>query len=148
MIKVLLIGASFFVSLNAMATPIVNQPLLSKKQYSGYVAPGYNTSHECNIYPNWVVITYGAGEAKIKHNKRIAISGNIFAMIEEAKRGPYEKNNSPLDASAASYTALKTNIDGTVSSIDLGVYVGDTWQLANLSAGAFGLRHLLDKLCD
>ncbi|KAB8027736.1 hypothetical protein [Fluviispira multicolorata] len=146
MYKKMLLACSLFCSINAFAAN--ESPILTKKSYSGYVMMGYNTSNECEVYNNKVLINVRAGEGQVKQVKEIALSGNIKGMIEDASRGPLRNSIAPVDASSTMYSAIRINTNGSTETVNLGHLVANTWQTENQSVGSFGLRNLLDKLCN
>ncbi len=125
----------------------MEKPILTKKSYSGYVAPGYNTANECEVFANKVVINNTYGQLKYSTTKIIELSGNVRAMLENSLTGPFKTYIYPTDMGTTIYEGNLIISSGTYKNIQLGTKMGENWSLENQAAGAFGLRLALDNLC-
>ncbi len=143
--KVSVLCCSFLFPFFAYATD--ETPILSKKTASGYVAPGYNTAIECQIYQNKVSLRYVAGFGVITTEKPISFGGGIKWMLTEARRTPIKRNVVATDLSTIVYQAFDINEYAMTEVVELGTIAGNTWAIENSSAAAYSLRNLLDNLC-
>lgn len=125
----------------------IENPILTKKSYSGYVAPGYNTAYECEVFAHKVVMTNTFGQLKYTTTKMIELSGNVRAMLENAVAGPFKSYTYPMDVGSTIYEGNLIISSGSYKNIRLGTKMGDNWSLENQATGAYGLRLALDDLC-
>lgn len=145
MMKFNVFCCSFLLPFFAYATD--ETPVLTKKTATGYVAPGYNTAIECQVYQNKVSIRYIAGMAAVKYEKPISLGGGMNWMIDEARHTAIKRNIVPSDAGTVVYQAFYNNEYAMLEVVELGTIAGNAWALENSSVGAYGLRYLLDNLC-
>ncbi|MGQ5525184.1 hypothetical protein ACUHMQ_18245 [Chitinimonas sp. PSY-7] len=142
MFKFLALAAALF-SANAFAYDGV---LLKKTTRSGYTMPAYITSSTCEIYANKVVITSGTSTLQSKYIKPVLINGNLKAVINNAKAGPFEKIMAPVDGPVTIYTAVLANGD-VLRNVDLLVDDGNGSKVTNKSDSATELRIFIDMNC-
>lgn len=123
-------------------------PILTKKEYTGYVAPGYNSAHICEIYAsNKVVISNTYGQFNYSITKSVELSGNYKNMLENAEQGPFKSYTYPMDVGSLIYEGNILQNNGTYKKVKLGTKMGNNWSIENQSVGAYGLRLALDDLC-
>lgn len=142
--KIVILFAAAF-SVTAFASN--ENPILTKKSASGYVAPGYNTAVDCAVFQDKVTIRYTAGMGVAVFEKPITLAGGIHWMIREARGATLKTNITPADIGSVSYQAYFFNEYSMLEVVELGTKAGKIWAVENSSAGAFGLRNLLDNLC-
>lgn len=90
------------------------KPLLSQTITNGTVAPPYQTSTECEIYPNKVVVTQRAGNITSTTKVKIALKGNIRELITAAGAGQISTEPGPIGGPTESELAYKANGDAVV----------------------------------
>ncbi|BBH52186.1 hypothetical protein [Fluviispira sanaruensis] len=131
--------------ISSSAFAITEVPLLTKTYHSGYVAPGYRTSLNCEIYSNKIVLKQEAEFIGAEQTRQYVLSGDLKKVIYAASMGRIEESPAPVDAPVTIYKAYNVLTNASVELSSSVNYRGN--KAVNQSQEARGLINLMDMLC-
>ncbi len=116
-------------------------PVLSRHSSSGFVAPSARRTTSCDIYDNRIELTESIGNVMSARTIHHGLSGNVEALIEEAKAGPFRTGEGIPDTGIVVYEANLENGDRVP------LKSSGTRSLINASPAAAELEAFIDLVC-